>query len=159
MKMVRLTFSGVRSYPGTCVIDFPGKTPIGILGDTGAGKTSILEAIAVALYGKCSYKSLAEKYEQADWPGGSRVPHPATAQCPHTVPASAVTADFRPLSALCPPRHGRRASVCIRPSACRYEFLRRRGSAGQGVRLRQVAHAAYALPMSGAGAESFLVFF
>ncbi|WP_069885931.1 AAA family ATPase [Streptomyces luteocolor] len=55
MKIVRLTFSGVRSYPDTCEIDFTGKTLVGILGDTGAGKTSILEAIAVALYGKCSF--------------------------------------------------------------------------------------------------------
>ncbi|GAA4561185.1 AAA family ATPase [Streptomyces collinus] len=55
MKIVRLTFSGVRSYPGTCEIDFTGKTLVGILGDTGAGKTSILEAIAVALYGRCSF--------------------------------------------------------------------------------------------------------
>ncbi|MGI3228753.1 AAA family ATPase [Streptomyces sp. GTA36] len=55
MKIVRLTFSGVRSYPGTCEIDFTGKNLVGILGDTGAGKTSILEAISVALYGKCSF--------------------------------------------------------------------------------------------------------
>lgn len=55
MKIVRLTFSGVRSYPGTCEIDFTGKTLVGILGDTGAGKTSILEAISVALYGRCSF--------------------------------------------------------------------------------------------------------
>ncbi|MEV6702229.1 SMC family ATPase [Streptomyces sp. NPDC051453] len=55
MKILRLTFSGVRSYPGTCTIDFTGKTLIGILGDTGAGKTSVLEAITAALYGKCSW--------------------------------------------------------------------------------------------------------
>jgi exonuclease SbcC len=55
MKIVRLTFSGVRSYPDTCEINFTGKTLVGILGDTGAGKTSILEAITVALYGRCSF--------------------------------------------------------------------------------------------------------
>lgn len=59
MKIARLTFSGVRSYPDTCTIDFTGKTLIGILGDTGAGKTSILEAITAALYGKCSWTDRA----------------------------------------------------------------------------------------------------
>ncbi|MFI7300133.1 MULTISPECIES: AAA family ATPase [unclassified Streptomyces] len=66
MKIVRLTFSGVRSYPGTCEIDFTGKTLVGILGDTGAGKTSILEAIAVALYGRCSFTDQAAQLRSDD---------------------------------------------------------------------------------------------
>jgi exonuclease SbcC len=58
MKIIRLTFSGVRSYPGTCgPIDFTGKNLVAILGDTGAGKSSILEAITAALYGKCTWAS------------------------------------------------------------------------------------------------------
>ncbi|MFJ8226971.1 AAA family ATPase [Streptomyces griseus] len=66
MKIVRLTFSGVRSYPGSCEIDFTGKTLVGILGDTGAGKTSILEAITVALYGRCSFTDQAAQLRSDD---------------------------------------------------------------------------------------------
>ncbi|MEU1004407.1 SMC family ATPase [Streptomyces tibetensis] len=68
MKIVRLTFSGVRSYPGTCTIDFTGKALVGILGDTGAGKTSILEAITAALYGKCSWTDRAAQLRCDDCP-------------------------------------------------------------------------------------------
>ncbi|MFB6641555.1 AAA family ATPase [Streptomyces chartreusis] len=68
MKIIRLTFSGVRSYPGTCTIDFTGKTLVGILGDTGAGKTSILEAITAALYGKCSWTDRAAQLRADDCP-------------------------------------------------------------------------------------------
>ncbi|MFJ4836185.1 AAA family ATPase [Streptomyces sp. NPDC088747] len=66
MKIVRLTFSGVRSYPGTCEIDFTGKNLVGILGDTGAGKTSILEAISVALYGRCSFTDQTAQLRSSD---------------------------------------------------------------------------------------------
>jgi exonuclease SbcC len=66
MKIVRLTFSGVRSYPGTCEIDFTGKTLVGILGDTGAGKTSILEAITVALYGRGSFTDQVSQLRSDD---------------------------------------------------------------------------------------------
>lgn len=66
MKIVRLTFSGVRSYPDSCEIDFTGKTLVGILGDTGAGKTSILEAITVALYGRCSFTDQAAQLRSDD---------------------------------------------------------------------------------------------
>lgn len=56
MRPLQLTFSGMRSYPGTCgPLDFTGKNLIGILGDTGAGKSTILEAITFALYGNCSW--------------------------------------------------------------------------------------------------------
>ncbi|MEU9523249.1 SMC family ATPase [Streptomyces sp. NPDC048224] len=68
MKIVRLTFSGVRSYPDTCTIDFTGKTLVGILGDTGAGKTSILEAVTAALYGKCSWTDRAAQLRSDDCP-------------------------------------------------------------------------------------------
>ncbi|MEU9139494.1 SMC family ATPase [Streptomyces sp. NPDC048404] len=66
MKILRLTFSGVRSYPDTCEIDFTGKSLVGILGDTGAGKTSILEAITVALYGRCSFTDQASQLRSDD---------------------------------------------------------------------------------------------
>jgi len=55
MKPRNLTFVGVRSYPGTCTVDFTDKRLIGILGPTGAGKTSILEAIIFVLYGRTSW--------------------------------------------------------------------------------------------------------
>ncbi|MFJ2217350.1 AAA family ATPase [Streptomyces sp. NPDC101062] len=55
MKPLRLTLTGVRSYAGTCSIDFTGKRLLAILGDTGVGKSTILEAITFALYGMCSW--------------------------------------------------------------------------------------------------------
>ncbi len=55
MRPLILTFEGIRSYPGPCPpIDFTGKSLIGIIGDTGAGKSTIFEALCVALYGGCS---------------------------------------------------------------------------------------------------------
>jgi exonuclease SbcC len=56
MRPLQLSFSGIRSYAGDCgPLDFTGKTLIGILGDTGAGKSTILEAITFALYGSPSW--------------------------------------------------------------------------------------------------------
>ncbi|MFJ3779646.1 AAA family ATPase [Streptomyces sp. NPDC090075] len=45
----------MRSYAGTCSIDFTGKRLLAILGNTGVGKSTILEAIIFALYGTCSW--------------------------------------------------------------------------------------------------------
>jgi exonuclease SbcC len=55
VKPLRLTLTGVRSYAGTCSIDFTGKRLLAILGNTGVGKSTILEAIIFALYGTCSW--------------------------------------------------------------------------------------------------------
>ncbi|MFF7656474.1 AAA family ATPase [Streptomyces sp. NPDC007983] len=55
MRPLRLTLTGVRSYPSTCTIDFTGKRLMGILGPTGSGKTTLLESITLALYGRCSW--------------------------------------------------------------------------------------------------------
>jgi exonuclease SbcC len=55
VKPLRLTFTGMRSYAGTCSIDFTGKRLLAILGNTGVGKSTILEAIIFALYGTCSW--------------------------------------------------------------------------------------------------------
>ncbi|MEK2479046.1 SMC family ATPase [Streptomyces noursei] len=55
MKPLRLTLTGVRSYPGTCTIDFTDKRLLAILGHTGAGKTTLLEAIIFVLYGGSSW--------------------------------------------------------------------------------------------------------
>ncbi|MFI8860380.1 AAA family ATPase [Streptomyces prasinus] len=69
MKIVSLTFSGLRSYPGTCgPLDFTGKSLVGILGDTGAGKTSLLEAITAGLYGRCSWTDRAAQLRADDSP-------------------------------------------------------------------------------------------
>jgi len=56
MRPLQLSFSGIRSYPGKVgPLDFTSKTLIAILGDTGAGKSTILEAITLALYGNCTW--------------------------------------------------------------------------------------------------------
>ncbi|MCX5443885.1 SMC family ATPase [Streptomyces sp. NBC_00063] len=61
---MRLTLTGVRSYPGECTIDFTDKHLVAILGATGAGKSTLLEAILFALYGTCSWsKSGRDVYE------------------------------------------------------------------------------------------------
>ena len=60
MKPLRLTLTEVRSYPGACPVDVTGKYLPGIAGDTGAGKSAVLEAIIFALYGTWP------------WPKGSR---------------------------------------------------------------------------------------
>jgi exonuclease SbcC len=58
MRPLQLSFSGIRSYPGAVEpLDFTGKTLIAVLGDTGAGKSTILEAISLALYGNCTWSN------------------------------------------------------------------------------------------------------
>ncbi|MEU7061310.1 SMC family ATPase [Streptomyces sp. NPDC046197] len=55
MRPLRLTLTGVRSYAGTCSIDFTDKRLLAILGNTGVGKSTILESIIFVLYGACSW--------------------------------------------------------------------------------------------------------
>ncbi len=50
MRPLRLRIQGLRSYRSSCEIDFTGRDLIAIVGDTGAGKSSILEAITYALF-------------------------------------------------------------------------------------------------------------
>ena len=52
MRPVRLTIEGLRSFRAPVHIDFTGRDHVAIVGDTGAGKSSILEAITYALYGR-----------------------------------------------------------------------------------------------------------
>src|SRR5580704_7443206 len=62
MRPLQLSFSGVRSYPGAIgPLVFSSKTLIAILGDTGAGKSTILEAITLALYGNCTWTDREHK--------------------------------------------------------------------------------------------------
>src|SRR6266498_1856372 len=55
MRPLILTVSGLRSYRTLQVIDFAGKNPVAVVGDTGAGKSSLLEAICYALYGSSTW--------------------------------------------------------------------------------------------------------
>ena len=67
MRPLQLSFSGIRSYPGKVgPLDFTSKTLIAILGDTGAGKSTILEAITLALYGNCTWTDREHKALMAE---------------------------------------------------------------------------------------------
>jgi len=67
MRPLQLSFSGIRSYPGAVgPVDFTGKTLIAILGDTGAGKSTILEAITLGLYGNCTWTDREHKALMAE---------------------------------------------------------------------------------------------
>jgi DNA repair exonuclease SbcCD ATPase subunit len=55
MRPLILRMSGLRSYRSEVTIDFGDPGLIAIVGDTGAGKSSILEAIFFALYGGCTW--------------------------------------------------------------------------------------------------------
>ena len=55
MRPITLKMAGLRSYRTERTIDFGGPGLIAVIGDTGAGKSSILEAITGALYGACTW--------------------------------------------------------------------------------------------------------
>ncbi len=59
MRPLRLSMRGLRSYRGECTIDFRDRALIAIVGDTGAGKSSILEAITYALYNATTWDQRA----------------------------------------------------------------------------------------------------
>lgn len=61
MRPLQLTIEGLRSFRRPVEIDFEGRTQIAIIGDTGAGKSSILEAITYALYGQATFSGKANQ--------------------------------------------------------------------------------------------------
>ena len=52
MRPLELTVEGFRSYRGPTTFDWRDRRLVGIVGPIGAGKSSILDAVAFALYGK-----------------------------------------------------------------------------------------------------------
>ncbi|MDE0419521.1 MAG: SMC family ATPase [Gammaproteobacteria bacterium] len=61
MRPIRLVIEGLRSFRAPVTIDFGDRDHIAIIGDTGAGKSSILEAITYALYGKTTFAAQANQ--------------------------------------------------------------------------------------------------
>lgn len=55
MKPLKLLLAGFRSFRAEQTLDFAGLDLFAIVGDTGAGKSSILEAIVYALYNKSTF--------------------------------------------------------------------------------------------------------
>jgi len=66
MKPMTLALTGFRSYPAQTTIDFTGKRLVAVLGDTGAGKSSLLDAIAFALFRKSSWDAKEPRQLIAD---------------------------------------------------------------------------------------------
>ena len=61
MRPIRLTIEGLRSFRAPVTVDFDGRNQVAIIGDTGAGKSSILEAITYALYGQTTFSGRANQ--------------------------------------------------------------------------------------------------
>lgn len=60
MRPLRLRIEGLRSFRSEVEIDFADRNHVAVVGDTGAGKSSILEAITYALYGTTSFGGQAD---------------------------------------------------------------------------------------------------
>ncbi len=56
MKPLTLSFQNIRSYTQFGPVSFENRSLVGILGDTGAGKSTILEGLCLALYGQSSWQ-------------------------------------------------------------------------------------------------------
>lgn len=55
MRPKRLTIEGLRSYRDRTIIDFSEASLFAVVGDTGSGKSSILEAVVYALYAAATW--------------------------------------------------------------------------------------------------------
>ncbi len=64
MRIEQLEISGLRSHRGTppTCLDLTGKELVAVVGQTGAGKSSLLEAVTFALFGESTYSGQA--YEE-----------------------------------------------------------------------------------------------
>jgi exonuclease SbcC len=73
MRPLQLTIAGLRSYGADepVVIDFRGKNNVGVIGRTGAGKSSLFEAMSFALYRQSSWS--AQEVSSLIAHGASRV--------------------------------------------------------------------------------------
>ena len=58
MRPLELTIEGLRSFRAPVTLDLRGRDQIAIVGDTGAGKSSIIEAMTYALYGHATFSGL-----------------------------------------------------------------------------------------------------
>ena len=61
MRPLHLAIEGLRSFRSPVSIDFAGRDHVAIVGDTGAGKSSILEAVTYALYGQTTFTAQANQ--------------------------------------------------------------------------------------------------
>ncbi|MEU5756251.1 SMC family ATPase [Streptomyces sp. NPDC047829] len=66
MKPLVLALTGFRSYPSLARIDFTGKSLVAALGDTGAGKSSLLDAVVFALFRKSTWDAREPRHLIAD---------------------------------------------------------------------------------------------
>lgn len=66
MRPLELSLIGFRSYPTSVTVDFSGKSLAAALGDTGAGKSSLLDAITFALFRKSSWDAKEPRQLIAD---------------------------------------------------------------------------------------------
>ncbi|MCE7011776.1 SMC family ATPase [Kibdelosporangium philippinense] len=71
MRPLTLKFRGLRSYRAEQEIDFRNVSLMAIVGDTGAGKSSLLEALCFALYGGCTWDARSGKGLIADGGDGT----------------------------------------------------------------------------------------
>lgn len=61
MRPLTLTVEGLRSFKSPVQISFEGRDHLAIIGDTGAGKSSIIEAITYALFGRTTFSGHANQ--------------------------------------------------------------------------------------------------
>jgi DNA repair protein SbcC/Rad50 len=61
VRPLTLTVEGLRSFRAPVEVSFEGRDHIAIIGDTGAGKSSILEAMTYALYGRTTFTGQANQ--------------------------------------------------------------------------------------------------
>lgn len=73
MRPLTLTVEGLRSFRAPVTIPFENRDHIAIIGDTGAGKSSILEAMTYALYGRTTFSGQANQEIMNDLAAHTRV--------------------------------------------------------------------------------------